>query len=167
MTFVSLRGKCLGLEGDNDQVQLNLWEFRLFLQGACYQLLCNNLAISCLHFKGFFFALFLWWRNLKWSSLDFELAYHSTHKRILSLPRLGNEIFFESFFVFSNNAKDYCKQMRKNVYIYTCAYKTFSMEILCYLNFVTTVCCSLEKKRRDLYLGFFHCLINFALDFPT
>lgn len=155
-----------------------MWEFMLpyKILAWCYQVLCNNLAISCLHLKGFFFILFILWCGPKRNLLDSGLAYHSRlQKRFvfrLNLTCLwqcfGNGIFLNPFLhrtmfgLSQTNAQEcLCLCMRLQQFWFITA--NFSMLFLTKKKFVF-VCSSYGSfvDERDSY-----CLINFLVDFPT
>lgn len=118
-----------------------LWEFQ-------YQVLCNNLAISCLHFKGFSLSFYDEGLERKsttwlWACLPFNAqkdSFFSFFHNVLWC--FGNGIFLESFFSLRAQCQDYRKQMRKNVCVYVCAYKrSDALQTSCYVNVVTIICC--------------------------
>lgn len=93
-----------------------MWEFQL-QASTCYQLLCNNLAISCLHLKRFL-PHFMMRDSKRILLLDFGLAYPFTHKRIRFFVLSHRFMMFRKWNIFLN---PFCSMHNTRIIANKCA----------------------------------------------
>lgn len=86
-----------------------------------YQLLCNNLAISCLLLKGFSCVVC---RGSERNLLDFESAHKRIRFWVSHVFMMFRKCEFSLFRILSQQCRDYRKQMRKQ----ECFYLHFSLQ---------------------------------------